>query len=142
MSPFPHTHPLSLTHNLHLAPIQSPLISRKLKQLPKHISTKATMSTPYPTAYQIEEMFSSRAGQSTFNSYCADNIEITIVGKGFNVGGYCRSAQHFDEDCFNRIMAALRQETVRVEVLRVIGGGESAWAAVKSFMTATSRYGE
>ena len=63
------------------------------------------------------------------------------MGKEFNVDGYYRSAQHFDEECFNRIMAALRQETVRVEVLRVIGGGESAWAAVESFATGMSKYG-
>ena len=43
---------------------------------------------------------------------------------------------------YDRVSAALKVETIRVEVLRVIGGGESAWAAVESLCTATSKYGE
>lgn len=37
---------------------------------------------------------------------------------------------------------ALKVETIRVEVRRVLGGGESAWAAVESLCTATSKYGK
>ena len=36
----------------------------------------------------------------------------------------------------------MKRETVRTEVIRVIGGGESAWTAVELRVTATTQYGE
>ncbi len=50
--------------------------------------------------------------------------------------------QAFHDSIYGRVAAGLKVETIRVEVMRVIGGGESAWAAVESLCTATSKYGE
>ena len=100
------------------------------------------MSPPYPTAHQIEEMFANRNVPSTFNTYFADNSDIVLVGKNEVLGGSFKSGQHFDDEIFNRIGDALKPGTLRLEVLRVIGGGESPWAAVNSVVTAMSKYGE
>lgn len=100
------------------------------------------MSSPYPTAHQIEEMFDNRKIPATFNTYFADTADIILMGKHDVLGGSFKPGQHFDDAIFNRIGDALKPETLRLEVLRVIGGGESPWAAVNSGVTATSKYGE
>ena len=100
------------------------------------------MSSPYPTAHQIEEMFANRNVPSTFNTYLADNTDIVLVAQHEVLGGSYKSGQHFDDEIFNRIQDALRPGTLRLEILRVIGGGESPWAAVNSVVTATTKYGE
>lgn len=100
------------------------------------------MSTPYPNAYQIEEMFANRGLPDIFHTYLADNFEVTVVGKDFHIGGHYNSMEAFHNAIYGRVSAALKVETIRVEILRVIGGGDSAWAAVESLCTATSKYGE
>ena len=87
-------------------------------------------------------MFANRNIPSTFNTYFADNSDIILVGKNEVLGGRFKSGQHFDDEIFNRIGDALKPETLRLDVLRVIGGGESPWAAVNSVVTAMSKYGE
>ncbi|KAI4193976.1 MAG: hypothetical protein LQ348_002735 [Seirophora lacunosa] len=83
-----------------------------------------TPTTTYLSAHQIEEIFSDRDVPHVFNSYLAENVEVTVVGMDLLIGG----------------SDALKMDTVRVEVTRVIGGGESPWAAVESLATATSKY--
>lgn len=96
----------------------------------------------YPTAYQIEEMFANRGAPSIFHTYLADPIDVTVVGKDFDVAGNYKSMQAFHDAIYGRVSQALKVETIRVEVMRVVGGGESAWACVESLCTATSKYGE
>ena len=100
------------------------------------------MSTAYPDAHRIEEMFANRGLPDVFHTYLADNFEATVVGKDFHIGGHYNSIEAFHNAIYGRVSAALKVETIRVEVMRVIGGGESAWAAVESLCTATSKYGE
>lgn len=100
------------------------------------------MPTPYPNAYQIEEIFASRGSPDLFHTYLADNFDATVVGQDFHIGGHYNSIESFHNAIFSRVSAALKIETIRVEVIRVIGGGDSAWAAVELVATATSKYGE
>lgn len=98
------------------------------------------MSSPYPNIYQIEEIFSNRDTPSVFNAHLADHVDVTVVGKDFHISGNYKSKQAFHEEIFARVAAALKEETIRTEVVRVIGRGDSAWAAVESLATATSKY--
>ena len=50
--------------------------------------------------------------------------------------------QTFYESIYSRISQALKAETIAVEVVRVVGGGMSAWAAVESVCTAMSKCGK
>lgn len=110
---------------------------------PSHTHLAAIMSSPYPTAYQIEEMFANRDVPSIFNTYLADNVDVVIIGgEDFHLGARHQSAQSFHDGTYGAIGAALKMETFKVEVLRVIGGGDSAWAAVESLSTATSKSGK
>ena len=98
--------------------------------------------TPYPNAYQIEEIFANRDVPNIFHKYLADPLDVVVVGQDFHIGGHYKSMEEFHEGIYARVAASLKVETIRVEVLRVIGGGHSAWAAVESLCTATSKYGE
>ena len=97
---------------------------------------------PYPSVYEIEEMFSHRGHPSIFETYLADNLDVTVVGQDFHIAGQYRDKKAFHEGIYSRVAAALDQSTIRVEVMRVIGDGESAWAVIESKCTAMSKYGE
>ena len=64
-----------------------------------------------------------------------------IGGEDFHLGGRYDTVQSFHDEIYGHVTSALKVETFKVEVLRVIGGGESPWAAVESLSTATSKYG-
>ena len=100
------------------------------------------MPSPYPNAYQIEEIFANRDNPNIFNTYLADSVDVTVVGQDFHIAGQHQTPQAFHDAVWVRMTAALKLETLRIEVVRVIGGGESAWAAVESSATATSKSGE
>lgn len=99
------------------------------------------MASPYPTTYQIEEMFANRGIPNVFKSYLAENVEVTVVGKDFHAGGKHKSMQAFHDAVYGRISSVLHVDTISVEVIRVIGGGESSWAAVETLGTAKSKSG-
>lgn len=93
--------------------------------------------SPYPTAYQIEEMFSNRARPDKFHQYLADPIDVTVVGQDFHISGNYKSTQEFHDNIYVRIVAALKEESIRIEVRRVIGGGDSAVRKLRSSILAT-----
>ena len=86
-------------------------------------------------------MFANRGIPNLFHTYLADNIDVTVVGQDFHIGGHHNSMEAFHDAIYTRVSSALKVETIRVEIVRVIGRGESAWAAVESLCTATSKYG-
>ena len=100
------------------------------------------MSPPYLIPSQIKEIFENRHNQSVFNSHFADNASIIIVGQDDTIGGHYKSTQHFDEVVFDRMSATMKMETARMEVVQVIGGGESATAAVEIVARCTTKLGE
>lgn len=46
-----------------------------------------TPTTTYLSAHQIEEIFSDRDVPHVFNSYLAENVEVTVVGMDLLIGG-------------------------------------------------------
>ena len=100
------------------------------------------MPPPYPTPAQIKEIFDSRVDPSVFNSHLADSASIIIAGQSAAFSGHYKSVQHFDEAVYARMAATMKMETARTKVVQVIGGGESASAAVETVVTGTSKLGE
>ena len=109
---------------------------------PTRSNASGAASPPYPTAYQIEEMFANRLVASIFNNYYANPVDITVIGHDFHLSGHYNSIQRFDDEVFAELWELVKADTVRTEIVRVIGGGESAWAAVETRVTATTKYGE
>ena len=100
------------------------------------------MPSPYPTAYPIEGISATRAFPRIFKSYLADPIDVTVVVQDFHVAGSPRTVQSFRDEVYGRLTAVMKPDTLRIEILRVVGGGELAWAAVESLPTATTKYSE
>ncbi|KAG8531108.1 uncharacterized protein KY384_004465 [Bacidia gigantensis] len=97
---------------------------------------------PYPNAYQIEEIFATRTQPEKFHEYMADPVDVEVVGEDHEIAGHYKSLEEFNEKVFARISDTVKRESIRLEIKRVIGGGESAWAAVEYSSTAESKYGK
>lgn len=79
------------------------------------------MSSPYPNAYQIEEMFANRDVPSIFNTYLADSVDVSVVDQDFYIKGHYKSPQAFHDSIWTRMTAVLKLETLRIEIARVNG---------------------
>ncbi len=82
-------------------------------------------------------MFANRLVASIFN-----NSTRTVIGHDFHLSGHYNSAQRFDDEVFAELWDLVKADTVRMKIVRVIDGGESAWAAVETRVTAATKYGE
>ena len=87
-------------------------------------------------------MFANRGAPDIFHTYLADLIDVTVVSQHFNIENNDKTMQTFHGSIYNGVSQALKVETITVEVVRIVGGGESPWASVQSVCTATSKYGE
>ena len=82
--------------------------------------------SPYPNAYQIEEIFATRTRPEKFHEYMADPVDVLVVGEGHEVAGHYKSIEEFNEKIFARISDVVKRESIQLEIKRVIGGGDSA----------------
>ena len=98
--------------------------------------------TLYPTKDKIEEIFSNRDLPDIFHSYLSDHVNVTVAGQEFHIAGHYKSIDAFHDGIMVRVASVLKMETLRIEVNRVIGGGDSAWAAVHCTGTALSISGQ
>ena len=81
---------------------------------------------PYPNAYQIEEIFATRTQPEKFHEYMAEPVDVTVVGEDHEIAGHYKSLEEFNDKIFARISDTVKRESIRLEIKRVIGGGESA----------------
>jgi hypothetical protein len=95
----------------------------------------------YPDGYEIEEIFSKRGNPDEFHKHLAEGLDVVVVGQDWHIGGNYNNKEKFHEGIYARVAAGLKIETIRVEIIKVIGGGDSSWAAVESKCTAESKYG-
>ena len=86
----------------------------------------AAIMSPYPNAYQIEEMFAARTQPDKFHEYMAEPVDVMVVGEDHEIAGHYKSIEEFHEKVFARISDVVKRESIRLEVHRVIGGGDSA----------------
>ena len=82
--------------------------------------------SPYPNAYQIEEIFAARTQPEKFHEYMAEPVDVMVVGEDHEIAGHYKSVEEFHEKIFARISDTVKRESIRLEIKRVIGGGESA----------------
>ena len=95
-------------------------------RMSKYLS-KPISNMPYPNAYQIEEMFANRGNPSIFNTYFSDSVDVIVVGQDFHLGGRYNSIEDFHNGLFERAVSKFNDPSYTLEIVRVIGGGESAW---------------
>ena len=96
---------------------------------------------PYPTRDKIEEIFSDRDRTDVFQSYLSEHVDVEVAGQEFHLSGRHKSIDGHSA-VYSRGLAILKDETLHIEVNRVIGGEDSAWAAVNSTATAIGKSGQ
>ncbi|KAI4182731.1 MAG: hypothetical protein L6R41_005807 [Letrouitia leprolyta] len=102
-------------------------------------------STPYPSAAEIEGIFHYRTlprHSDKFEEYVCDNADIHVFGRDFKLGSRSRGKKAFRE--FNDKMHSMAdvEGDDKIEIIRVIGGGEQAWAAVNTRCVPSNDNGE
>lgn len=99
----------------------------------------------FPTPQQIEEMFLLRQTnpEAYLEKYVDDNIALTITGQPHAFSGEIKGKDELKAKHVTPIlgMLDLEKSPPQGEVVRVLGGGDSAWAAVEMKTTSQSKAG-
>ncbi|MCJ1244838.1 hypothetical protein MMC30_002039 [Trapelia coarctata] len=113
--------------------------------MPPPAPTPPPRTTPFPTPAAISAIFQYRfssSGLDAFDTHVAPDVDVTITGQDHQRAGHNLGKADFRRE-FERTNAAIDGEkNLSKEVIRVIGGGESEWAAVEVRMTGTTKAGK
>lgn len=99
----------------------------------------------FPTPEQIEEIFKLRQtdAQAFLEKYVDDNVSLTVLGQKHAFSGEIKGKDELKAKHVTPIlhMLDLEKSPPQAEVVRVLGGGDSPWAAVELKTTSTSKAG-
>jgi hypothetical protein len=98
----------------------------------------------FPTPQQIEQIFQLRQSDPpAFVEYLDPNITLTTTGHDHAFSGEIKGKENVKTQHIAPILGLLDSEKApfQQEVIRVIGGGDSPWAAVELKTTSTSKAG-
>ncbi|KAL8697960.1 MAG: hypothetical protein Q9224_002072 [Gallowayella concinna] len=103
--------------------------------------------SPYPSVYQIEEIFQDGGGgpeaPDTFVSHLDPKVQMTVVGHDHQTAGDTHGQDDIKDNHFGFLKEMLDfSKPNKVDVLRVIGGGESPWACVELVFNGKSKAGK
>ena len=76
--------------------------------------------------HQIEEIFHQRIQPDKFHKYLNEPVDTWIAGEGHELSGHHKTIEEFHRNIFDRLAQLADLSTLKIEVKRVIGGGESA----------------
>jgi hypothetical protein len=98
----------------------------------------------FPTIQEIEQIFQLRQSNSpAFVEYLDPNITLTTTGHDHAFSGEIKGKENVKTQHVAPILNLMDSEKApfQQEVIRVIGGGDSPWAAVELKTTSTSKAG-
>lgn len=101
------------------------------------------MATPYPTASEINDIFSNLASgnSNAFFAHVSPTVSWTVMGTHPLAGTY-HTLQEFRQATFDRLGAIMKKDDpVRLEVVKVVGGGEGPWAVTELKAKGTCKNG-
>ena len=100
----------------------------------------------YPTNHKIEEIFQLRDSWDTipkYREYLADNLIGHVSGYDHELSGDYRGKDAWVQNVEMRVGKMLRKDhPINLEIVNVIGGGESPWACVEMRTKTKSHKGE
>ena len=100
----------------------------------------------YPTNHKIEEIFQLRDSWDTipkYREYLADNLIGHVSGYDHELSGDYRGKDAWVQNVEMRIGKMLRKDhPINLEIVNVVGGGESPWACVEMRSRTKSHKGE
>ena len=98
---------------------------------------------PYPTAHEIEDIFRYRESPDTMSLWderLAANLDGTVMGHDHHLSGQFKGVDAW-KDQLRASIDGMRKAT-SMEIINVIGGGESPWACVEIRTTGKAKSGE
>lgn len=107
-------------------------------------SSKSPSTSPYPTAEQIEAIFTkveSVEELSNLQKIFADDFHGLVTGLDHSFAGEHHGYGSWFEQ-LGSILALLHEKTFKLDIVRVIGGGSSAWACMEAKASAKTKMGE
>ncbi|KAL8833810.1 MAG: hypothetical protein Q9205_003864 [Flavoplaca limonia] len=99
---------------------------------------------PYPTVHQIEEIFQTgEGGPEGFIDHIDPKVQVYIVGHDHHLAGEISGKDTLKDDHFAHFADLMDfDKPNKLEILRVIGGGDSPWACVEVICTGKSKAGK
>jgi len=99
----------------------------------------------FPTAEEIDAIFQLRftaAGLDKFDSHVADDVIVYVTGEDHPRANKNLGKKDFRKEFERTHMLLDRSKYHSREIIRVIGGGDSPWAAVETKVTGTTKAGK
>lgn len=134
--PSSHTHQTSVN--------QSDSCTRNLSKFQPNNSSIMSKKpdTPYPTSHAIEDMFNDSAkDHAAVVNALDDNVDGEVMGYEHHFAGKHKGKESIVNVLMADFSTMVNSDTVTYEVVNVIGGGDSPWAAVEGIATAKSKTG-
>ena len=106
------------------------------------MSLTATGS-PYPSVHVIEGIYQYRTklGHASFPDYLDEDVEITILGQDHKLGGTYKGKKAYQDIAYEFANTLDLSKFHKLDIVKVIGGGEQAWACVELKATGTTTAG-
>ncbi|MCJ1339092.1 hypothetical protein MMC09_004381 [Bachmanniomyces sp. S44760] len=99
--------------------------------------------TPYPTSHSIEDLFNTPTGfRDAILAPLDDNVDAKIVGYDHHFAGEHKGKEALTKNLRDEIACIVDEDKVHYEVINVIGGGDSPWAAIEAKATGKSKTGK
>ena len=99
----------------------------------------------FPTADEIDEIFQHRftnSGLDTFDNHVADDVDVYVTGEDHPRANQNLGKKEFRTEFERTKMVLDPSKHISREIVRVIGGGDSPWAAVEVRIKGTTKNGE
>ncbi|KAL8751540.1 MAG: hypothetical protein Q9199_006343 [Rusavskia elegans] len=102
------------------------------------------MPASYPSIHEIEEIFQKgEGGHEGFIDHFDPKVQLTVVGHDHHLAGESSGLDTLKDDHFAHFAEIMDfSKPNKVEIVRVIGGGESPWACVEVVATGKSKAGK
>ena len=98
--------------------------------------------TPYPTSHAIEDLFNNQpAFREAIIDSVDDNVDVTITGYDHHFSGDHKGKDALQKNLGGEFGSLVDADKVKYEIIRVIGGGESPWAAIEAKATGKTKTG-
>lgn len=97
---------------------------------------------PYPTPYAIEDLFNELTANrdEAVGSAMSDNVDVKVMGYDHHLASEPKGVDSLKK-WIEEFATLYQDDTITFEVINVIGGGDSPWAAIEGNATAKSKTG-
>ena len=104
-----------------------------------------TNGKPYPTSYEIEDIFENQTGigtrRETMTDILDDNGDFKVMGYDHHFADQHKGKEAVLKNLMEALFDMIDGDTFKYEVSNVFGGGEEPWAVIEGKGTAKTKQG-